>query len=240
MKFIKWFMIAIALLLILSTIIITPFAWIGLIIFLFGIYQMIQHSKGRVTFSKPGWIVVAGFLLSFILAMIFVEPVKETVPKEKKEITHKQEQKEAERLAEEQKKKEEAARLAEEQKKKEEAARLAEEQKKKEEAARLAEEQKKKEEAARLAEEQKKKEEAARLAEEQKKKEEAARLAEEKKEKEEAARLAEEKREQEAVNSVYYKNCDAVRSAGAAPVYEGQPGYSKHLDRDGDGIGCDK
>ncbi|MGM1034535.1 MAG: excalibur calcium-binding domain-containing protein [Bacillota bacterium] len=240
MKFIKWIVIAIALFIILSTIIITPFAWIGLIIFLFGIYQMIQRSKGRVTFSKPGWIVVAGFILSFILAMIFVEPVKETVPKEKKEITHKQEQKEAERLAEEQKKKEEAARLAEEQKKKEEAARLAEEQKKKEEAARLAEEQKKKEEAARLAEEQKKKEEAARLAEEQKKKEEAARLAEEQKKKEEAARLAEEQKEQEAVKSVYYKNCDAVRSAGAAPVYEGSPGYGKHLDRDGDGIGCDK
>ncbi|WP_349729914.1 hypothetical protein [Peribacillus frigoritolerans] len=116
MKFIKWIMIAIALFLILSTIIVTSFAWIGLIIFLFGIYQMIQRSKGRVTFSKPGWVVVAGFLLSCILAMIFVEPVKETVPKEKKEITLKQEQKEAERLAEEQKKKEEAVRLAEEKK----------------------------------------------------------------------------------------------------------------------------
>ncbi|MCM3675642.1 hypothetical protein M3699_17645 [Peribacillus simplex] len=147
MKVIKWIMIIIALFIILSTVIVTPFAWIGLIIFLFGIYQMIQRSKGRVTFSKPGWVVVAGFLLSCILAMIFVEPVKETVPKEKNEITNKQEQKEAERLAEE-KKKEEAAQLAEEQKKKEEAAQLAEEQKKKEEAARLAEEQKKKEEAA--------------------------------------------------------------------------------------------
>lgn len=155
-------MIAIALFIILSSIIVTPFAWIGLIIFLFGIYQMIQRSKGRVTFSKPGWVVVVGFLLSCILAMIFVEPVKETVPKEKKEITLKQEQKEAERLAEEQKKKEEAA------------------------------------------------------------------------------RLAEEKKGQEAVTSVYYENCDAVRSAGAAPLYEGSPGYGKHLDRDGDGIGCDK
>ncbi|WP_181762345.1 excalibur calcium-binding domain-containing protein, partial [Bacillus sp. B4EP4a] len=78
------------------------------------------------------------------------------------------------------------------------------------------------------------------LAEEQKKKEEAARLAEEQKKKEEAARLAEEKKEQKAVNSVYYENCDAARSAGAAPVYKGTPGYDKHLDRDGDGIGCDK
>ncbi|KQP70598.1 hypothetical protein ASF40_12660 [Microbacterium sp. Leaf288] len=38
---------------------------------------------------------------------------------------------------------------------------------------------------------------------------------------------------------VYYKNCDAARAAGAAPIQQGQPGYGKHLDRDGDGIGCD-
>jgi beta-lactam-binding protein with PASTA domain len=40
--------------------------------------------------------------------------------------------------------------------------------------------------------------------------------------------------------SVYYANCTAARAAGAAPVYAGTPGYGKHLDRDGDGIGCDK
>ncbi len=39
--------------------------------------------------------------------------------------------------------------------------------------------------------------------------------------------------------STYYKNCDAVRAAGAAPILAGQPGYSKKLDRDGDGIGCE-
>lgn len=38
---------------------------------------------------------------------------------------------------------------------------------------------------------------------------------------------------------VYYKNCDAARAAGATPVHRGEPGYAKHLDRDGDGIGCD-
>lgn len=41
------------------------------------------------------------------------------------------------------------------------------------------------------------------------------------------------------VKSVYYKNCDAVRAAGKAPLYRGQPGYSKKLDRDGDGIACE-
>ncbi len=37
----------------------------------------------------------------------------------------------------------------------------------------------------------------------------------------------------------FYKNCAAVRAAGAAPIYAGQPGYSRKLDRDGDGIGCE-
>ncbi|HET6392883.1 MAG TPA: excalibur calcium-binding domain-containing protein [Blastococcus sp.] len=36
-----------------------------------------------------------------------------------------------------------------------------------------------------------------------------------------------------------FKNCDAARAAGAAPVRIGQPGYGTHLDRDGDGIGCE-
>jgi excalibur calcium-binding domain-containing protein len=40
--------------------------------------------------------------------------------------------------------------------------------------------------------------------------------------------------------AVYYANCDAARAAGAAPIYRGQPGYRSGLDRDGDGIACDK
>ncbi|MEH3088424.1 MAG: excalibur calcium-binding domain-containing protein [Microbacterium arborescens] len=39
--------------------------------------------------------------------------------------------------------------------------------------------------------------------------------------------------------SVWFKNCTAAREAGAAPVRVGDPGYAKHLDRDGDGIGCE-
>ena len=38
---------------------------------------------------------------------------------------------------------------------------------------------------------------------------------------------------------VTYENCAAARAAGAAPVHVGEPGYGKHLDRDGDGIGCE-
>jgi hypothetical protein len=36
-----------------------------------------------------------------------------------------------------------------------------------------------------------------------------------------------------------FPNCTAARAAGAAPVRRGEPGYGKHLDRDGDGIGCE-
>lgn len=43
----------------------------------------------------------------------------------------------------------------------------------------------------------------------------------------------------EAPSSVYYANCSAVRAAGAAPLYAGQPGYSRKLDRDGDGVACE-
>ncbi|WP_399467096.1 excalibur calcium-binding domain-containing protein [Streptomyces venezuelae] len=39
--------------------------------------------------------------------------------------------------------------------------------------------------------------------------------------------------------SVSYRNCAAVRAAGAAPIHAGDPGYGRHLDRDGDGVGCE-
>ncbi|MFC9355352.1 DUF1524 domain-containing protein [Rhodococcus sp. NPDC057014] len=40
-------------------------------------------------------------------------------------------------------------------------------------------------------------------------------------------------------SDVYYKNCSAAKAAGAAPVHLGEPGYGTHLDRDGDGVGCE-
>lgn len=36
-----------------------------------------------------------------------------------------------------------------------------------------------------------------------------------------------------------FANCSAARAAGAAPVRAGDPGYGRHLDRDGDGVGCE-
>jgi hypothetical protein len=40
-------------------------------------------------------------------------------------------------------------------------------------------------------------------------------------------------------SSAYFKNCTAVRAAGADPIRRGDPGYGSHLDRDGDGVGCE-
>ncbi|MFP7760169.1 excalibur calcium-binding domain-containing protein [Marisediminicola sp. LYQ85] len=42
-------------------------------------------------------------------------------------------------------------------------------------------------------------------------------------------------------SAVYYKNCDAVRAAGKAPLHKGQPGYeAPRLDRDRDGVACER
>lgn len=37
-----------------------------------------------------------------------------------------------------------------------------------------------------------------------------------------------------------FANCAEARAAGAAPVRRGQPGYGTRLDRDGDGVGCER
>jgi hypothetical protein len=42
-----------------------------------------------------------------------------------------------------------------------------------------------------------------------------------------------------ATRNVYYANCAAVRAAGAAPIRYGDAGYASHLNRDGDGVGCE-
>jgi len=40
-------------------------------------------------------------------------------------------------------------------------------------------------------------------------------------------------------STVYYANCTAAKTAGAAPLYQGQPGYRPAMDRDGDGVACE-
>ncbi|AMR06372.1 excalibur calcium-binding domain-containing protein [Bacillus thuringiensis] len=57
---------------------------------------------------------------------------------------------------------------------------------------------------------------------------------------EEQPKQAEETNTQSIENSVVYENCTQVRKAGKAPIKQGEPGYSSKLDKDGDGIACDK
>ena len=40
-------------------------------------------------------------------------------------------------------------------------------------------------------------------------------------------------------SAAYYKNCTAVRAAGAAPIHAGDPGWQSKFDGDGDGVGCE-
>jgi len=65
---------------------------------------------------------------------------------------------------------------------------------------------------------------------------------EEQERKEQEARKAEQEAAQKQAQStsISFKNCTEARAAGAAPVHRGDPGYASHLDRDGDGIGCDQ
>lgn len=40
-------------------------------------------------------------------------------------------------------------------------------------------------------------------------------------------------------SNIQYKNCTEARAAGVTPIHEGEPGYSRKLDRDGDGVACE-
>ncbi|MEC1679501.1 excalibur calcium-binding domain-containing protein [Bacillus mojavensis] len=212
-------------------------------------YQKILGFRSGIWWKRSIASLVYLLLLLLIFSTIFGEETKESnsaessdktsvsnteqkVEQKEKESNHedngqqnnksKQEEK-AEKQAEEKRKQEEEAKQAEKE-------RLAEEKRKQEEEVRLAEEKRKQEEEAKQAEKE-------RLAEEKRKQEEKVRLAEEKRKQEEEAQQAEAQEQQ---TNVYYKNCTAARQAGAAPIHIGEPGYGKHLDRDGDGIGCDR
>ena len=39
--------------------------------------------------------------------------------------------------------------------------------------------------------------------------------------------------------TAYYGNCSQARAAGVTPLHVGDPGYGRHLDRDGDGTACE-
>ncbi|MFD9668391.1 excalibur calcium-binding domain-containing protein [Rhodococcus sp. NPDC059968] len=55
-----------------------------------------------------------------------------------------------------------------------------------------------------------------------------------------AARRVEPRSDQPLFRQSRYASCADAKAAGAAPIYQGEPGYSTKLDRDKDGIACDK
>lgn len=130
-----------------------------------------------------------------------------------------------------------------------EASRSSEARQREEEEARRAEEERQR------AEEERQRAEQARAEEEERARAEQARLEEEARaraEREAAERAAAEEANTQPQGllapapapaperSAYYPNCTAVWNETGGPIYRGQPGYDSHLDRDGDGVGCEK
>ncbi|MFE6707054.1 excalibur calcium-binding domain-containing protein [Bacillus thuringiensis] len=133
--------------------------------------------------------------------------------------------------------------------KKEDEQKKLDEQKQEEEQKKI-EEQKKAEEQKQL-EEQKKAEEQKRL-DEQRKQEETQRQQEEQKKQQEAARAKEQEQQQAGANTVpqqqaapkqekvHFANCTDANNAGYYDITSDSPAYASHLDRDGDGVACER
>lgn len=119
MKVIRWTIITIAIVFMLLLGIAVPAAFIGLGVFLIGLYLKNQYRKYKINFKRSGWIMAAGFVLSIFLATAdsdatetVNEPEKEQIMTDQDEADKKAEE---EKLAEEKAKEEEAKKQAEEQ-----------------------------------------------------------------------------------------------------------------------------
>ncbi|GAB6412068.1 TPA: excalibur calcium-binding domain-containing protein [Bacillus cereus] len=232
------------------------FSTLSFILFIFFLVLAILSVIKKTGVAKKQFIITAVLFVIFVALSGISDPSSEkTTATSTKVASNNEELKDSEKKKEadeKTQKQEDEKRLADEQaRKQEDEKRLADEQarKQQEEQKRLADEQarKQQEEQKRLADEQarKQQEEQKRLADEQarKQQEEQKRLADEQARKQQEEQKAQQAQTQPAsgnTSSAYYKNCAAVRAAGKAPLYKGQPGYDSHLDRDGDGVACEK
>jgi micrococcal nuclease len=149
MNILKWILRIVALIVPLLMCIITPVSWIGVLLVLFGLYQLAQRGKGKLTLAKPGWFVSAGIIFSIIMAMVLVETPDE--PKDQvASVQVKEDKKKADLEA---KKEEQAKKEAQEKKAKEEEEKKAKEEAEKKKAA---EEQKARKEAEEMKEQEEK------------------------------------------------------------------------------------
>ncbi|OPA25223.1 calcium-binding protein [Bacillus cereus] len=232
------------------------FSTLSFILFIFFLVLAILSVIKKTGVAKKQFIITAVLFVIFVALSGISDPSSEkTTATSTKVASNNEEQKDSEKKKEadeKTQKQEDEKRLADEQvRKQEDEKRQADEQarKQQEEQKRLADEQarKQQEEQKRLADEQarKQQEEQKRLADEQarKQQEEQKRQADEQARKQQEEQKAQQAQTQPAsgnTSSAYYKNCTAVRAAGKAPLYKGQPGYDSHLDRDGDGVACEK
>ncbi|MBJ8110753.1 excalibur calcium-binding domain-containing protein [Bacillus cereus group sp. N6] len=231
------------------------FATLSLILFIFFLVLAILSVIKKTGVAKKQFIITAILFVIFgALSSISAPSSEKTTATNKQVASNNAEKKDDKKKEADEKtqKQEDEKRLADEQarKQQEEQKRQAEEQarKQQEEQKRQTEEQtrKQQEEQKRQAEEQarKQQEEQKRQADEQarKQQEEQKRQADEqaRKQQEEQKKAQQAQTQPAASNNsnVTYANCAAVRSAGKAPLYRDQPGYSSKLD--GDGVACEK
>jgi outer membrane biosynthesis protein TonB len=222
------------------------FSTLSFILFIFFLVLAILSVIKKTGVAKKQFIITAVLFVIFVALSGISDPSSEkTTATSTKVASNNEEPKDSE-----QKKELEKKEADEKTQKQEEEKRLAEEQaRKQEDEKRQADEQarKQQEEQKRQADEQarKQQEEQKRQADEQarKQQEEQKRQADEQARKQQEEQKAQQAQTQPAsgnTSSAYYKNCAAVRAAGKAPLYKGQPGYDSHLDRDGDGVACEK
>ncbi|MGX5486765.1 excalibur calcium-binding domain-containing protein [Bacillus cereus] len=237
------------------------FSTLSFILFIFFLVLAILSVIKKTGVAKKQFIITAVLFVIFVALSGISDPSSEkTTATSTKVASNNEEPKDSEQKKELEKKEadektqkqEDEKRLAEEQaRKQEDEKRQADEQarKQQEEQKRQADEQarKQQEEQKRQADEQarKQQEEQKRQADEQarKQQEEQKRQADEQARKQQEEQKTQQAQTQPAsgnTSSAYYKNCAAVRAAGKAPLYKGQPGYDSHLDRDGDGVACEK
>ncbi|MEB9683530.1 excalibur calcium-binding domain-containing protein [Bacillus anthracis] len=192
------------------------FTILSFILFIFFLVLAILSVIKKTGVAKKQFIITAILFVIFGALSSISNPTSEkTTATSKKVASNTTEQKDSDKKELEKKEADEKAQKQEDEK------RQAEEQaRKQEEEKRQADEQarKQQEEQKRQADEQARKQQ-----EEQKK-----------------AQQAQTQPAAGNTSNAYYKNCAAVRAAGKAPLYKGQPGYASHLDRDGDGVACEK
>ncbi|MEK4099663.1 excalibur calcium-binding domain-containing protein [Bacillus sp. FSL E2-0195] len=101
------------------------------------------------------------------------------------------------------------------------------------------EDEQKQEEEQKKIEEQRKQEEAQRQQEEQKKQQEAARAKEQEQQKA-TANTAPQQQAAPKQEKVHFANCTDANNAGYYDITPDSPAYASHLDRDGDGVACER